>query len=71
MALKIRNQSPPTYADYRSYKQFLRIDFNHRCAYCNIHEAEDGGSSKFHIDHYQPKKRFPVKTNDYLNLYLS
>ncbi len=71
MALKKRNQSPPFSVDYRTYKQFLRIDFSHRCAYCDTHEAEDGGSGKFHIDHYKPKKRFPSESSNYLNLFYS
>lgn len=69
MPLKTRTQTPPSYADYRSYKQFLRIEFNHQCAYCEIREAEDGGSQKFHIDHYKPKNHFPLEINIYSNLF--
>lgn len=71
MALKRRTQNPPSYSKYSSYKKHLRIEFDHRCAYCNIHEAEDGGSKKFHIDHYLPKSIFPGKCCEYSNLFYS
>ncbi len=71
MALIKRSQTPPKFPNYRSYKQYLRKDFDYRCVYCNIREAEDGGSGKFHIDHYQPQKRFPQKSNEYSNLFYS
>lgn len=71
MALKKRTQQPPSYKNYRSYKPFLRIEFDHRCVYCGIREAEDGGSKKFHIDHYKPKKNFPFQSNNYSNLFYS
>jgi hypothetical protein len=69
MTLKKRTQHPPTYKDYKKYKGPLRIDFEHRCAYCGIREAQDGGSKKFHIDHYKPKKKFPLEANNYSNLF--
>ncbi len=71
MTLKIRNQFPKFFVDYRSYKPYLRIEFDHRCAYCDIHEAEDGGCNKFHIDHYRPQKKFPQQVNIYSNLFYS
>lgn len=71
MALRKRTQTPPIFKDYRKYKKYLRFDFDHRCAYCEIHEAEDGGSKKFHVDHYLPKDRFPEKSFDYFNLFYS
>lgn len=71
MALKRRTQNPPAYGKYNSYKKYLRLEFDHRCAYCDIHEAEDGGSKKFHIDHYLPKSIFPEKCCIYSNLFYS
>lgn len=71
MGLKKRTQEPPFYRNYRLYKQSLRIEFDHRCAYCGIREPEDGGSGKFHIDHYRPKKKFPKQVAHYPNLFYS
>lgn len=71
MVLKRRTQNPPVYRDYSSYKKYLRLEFDHQCAYCDIHEAEDGGSKKFHVDHYLPKSIFPEKCCEYTNLFYS
>lgn len=71
MVLKRRTQNPPPYSEYSSYKKYLRLEFDHRCAYCDIHEAEDGGSKKFHVDHYLPKSIFPEKCCEYANLFYS
>lgn len=69
MVLIKRNQSPPSGKKYQYYKPFLRIDFQYRCSYCKNREAVEGGSKKFHIDHYKPKKKFHELINDYLNLF--
>lgn len=71
MTLRKRIQNPPLYKEYNAYKKHLRLEFDHRCAYCDIHEAEDGGSKKFHIDHYFPKSKFPEKCCEYSNLFYS
>ena len=71
MVLKRRMQNPPIYGEYSSYKKYLRFEFDYHCAYCDIHEAEDGGSKNFHIDHYLPKSRFPEKCCEYSNLFYS
>lgn len=71
MPLKIRSLPPRTYKDYKTYKKYLREEFHHKCAYCETHEAEDGGSKKFHVDHYLPKNAFPKKICDYNNLFYS
>jgi 5-methylcytosine-specific restriction endonuclease McrA len=68
MGLLARKQTPPFFLSYQKYKPYLRIDFNYRCAYCTMHEAEGGGSKKFHIDHYLPKSLFPAKQSEYVNL---
>jgi hypothetical protein len=56
---------------YRAYKDKLRIEFLHRCAYCETREPEIGGSQSFHIDHYRPKNRFPELICTYENLIYS
>jgi len=56
---------------YRVYKPKLRVEFSHRCAYCETREPEIGGSKSFHIDHYKPKKLFPELIYTYNNLIYS
>lgn len=71
MGLLIRKQIVPLFSSYKRYKPFLRKEFDYRCAYCAIHEAEDGGSKKFHIDHYLPKNKFKEQECEYTNLLYS
>lgn len=68
MVIIKRNTPSKQYSNYTSYKQLLRIEFNHSCAYCNTKESELGGSKSFHIDHYRPKRHFPDLANVYSNL---
>jgi uncharacterized protein (TIGR02646 family) len=71
MPIKKRIQTPPYFSNYKLYNEFLRKEFNYCCAYCNICEPEIGGSQSFHIDHYQPKIKFPENCNNYSNLFYS
>jgi uncharacterized protein (TIGR02646 family) len=71
MVLIKRHQNPPSGKKYQYYKPFLRIDFDYRCAYCKSREVVEGGSKKFHIDHYKPKSKFIKLINDYFNLFYS
>lgn len=71
MPLKIRSQDPPHYSCYGAYKKYLRVEFEHSCAYCNVREPESGGSANFEIDHYAPQSHFPEKKSDYPNLFYS
>ena len=66
-----RKETPPRFLSYTAYKPHLRRDFLLRCAYCLIHEAHFGGLRNFHIDHFQPKGKFPDLTLEYANLYYS
>lgn len=68
MPLKVRTQSPPKFSDYRKYKPFLRMEFEHSCTYCDIREPELGGSQSFCIDHYRPVSKFPKWAVLYSNL---
>lgn len=47
-----------TYQDYRSYKLYLRTDFNERCGYCDERDQWSGGQKGFQIDHFVPRKPF-------------
>ena len=68
---RIRQESPPSFSDYRKYKPFLRTDFDYQCAYCESREPELGGEKRTHIDHYKPKKKFPNLATLYANLFYS
>lgn len=63
-----RTQTPPEYANYRSYKPFLRIEFDRCCVYCR-HPDGIKTTDAFGVDHYRPKKLFPALATSYLNLY--
>ncbi len=47
---RIRQESPPSFTDYRKYQPFLRADFAYQCAYCESREPELGGEKRTHID---------------------
>lgn len=52
---------------YPEYRQQLRYDFFHSCAYCTLTECEAQATS-FSIDHYEPRQKAPKLENDYSNL---
>lgn len=59
------------YANYSSFKPYLRDDFNKRCGYCDCDDYHIGGSRGYQIDHFRPKKKFTSLANDYSNLVYS
>lgn len=74
--IKIRRQVPrrtceTIYVSYRSYKPYLRDDFNKRCGYCDADDYYSGGVRSYQIDHFAPKKLFPEKETEYANLVYS
>lgn len=71
MAIILRKEKPRLYKRYQSYKPYLRKDFNHRCAYCTLHEGElgGGGQGSFCVEHFRPKRKFPELECTYSNLY--
>lgn len=52
---------------YTEYRQTLRYDFFHSCAYCTMSEAE-ATAIRFTIDHYEPRAAHPELVNEYSNL---
>ncbi len=65
----VRKQKPPAgLTDYRQFKQFLRIDFDRRCAYCHQPEGPTAPASYFGVDHFRPKSKFPKLVCRYFNL---
>jgi hypothetical protein len=46
----------------------LRFEFGGQCVYCRALDHAKGQES-FGVDHYRPKRRFPLLSAEYLNLY--
>lgn len=53
------------YANYSSFKPFLKVDFNGSCGYC---DCADYWYDSFHIDHFAPQELFKELECDYSNL---
>ena len=67
-----RSNPRRAYRDYTRYRQRLRADFQHRCAYCLTQEHHLGGEANFSIDHHRPRRGLyarPDLENVYTNLY--
>src|SRR3990167_9427940 len=64
-----RCHGPLGYADYKSFKPWLRDDFHFRCFYCLWRESwcADGDGS-FGVDHVRPRASHPELSCDYDNL---
>ena len=69
MATFTRRRRPPDGKPHGWYRDCLRLDFEFRCAYCLIHEADYQGHESFQVDHYRPKSRFRDLERKYRNLY--
>ena len=59
------------YANYPSFKPYLREDFNRRCGYCDCDDYHSGGSRGYQIDHFKPKDKFIELKEEYSNLVYS
>lgn len=59
----------PEGGTYRSWKPALRTEGRYQCVYCAIGEPLFGGERNFHVEHYRPRKVFPLLTNDFANLF--
>jgi len=64
--LVVRSEVEPN-RPYNEYKQPLRRDFFHSCAYCTMSESE-AQAIRFTIDHYEPRSARPDLSNTYSNL---
>ena len=67
----IKRTCTKSYKDYRRYKEYLKHDFNSRCAYCNLMDSMV--TSFFEIDHFVPQRiaiehGFDFLITDYNNL---
>lgn len=64
-----RCHGPAGYADYRSFKPWLRDEFAFRCVYCLCRERwEANGHRGFSAEHIQPRAVRPDLICDYDNL---
>lgn len=70
----------PVTSHKKNWKNYKHTDYiqenllvvqNYICAYCEIELNRDVGHVGFHIEHIQPKSKFPSRTFDYTNLMLS
>jgi hypothetical protein len=65
----VRRHGPSGYADYSSYRPWLRDEFAFRCVFCLLRERWVTGG--FHLDHFQPVAHHPDRATDYDNLLYS
>ena len=61
-----RRHGPGGYADYPSYRPWLRDEFTFRCVYCLLRERWVLGG--LHIDHFSPVALHPELATTYDNL---
>lgn len=69
----IKRTCTKKYRDYHSYLKYLKKDFNHRCAYCNLLDTQI--TTPFEADHFIPedvfKDEWPELKTTYANLVYS
>lgn len=64
---KLVYDNPPTYAQYSSYRNYLRRVSKYACAYCTITESESPGAT-FNIEHFRPEVLFDSLKSTCTNL---
>lgn len=67
-ALLVRRHGPAGYADYESYRDWLRDEFCFRCVYCLRREIWTIRLGGFQLDHFIPQAHDPSRALDYDNL---
>lgn len=65
---RIRRHGPIGYADYASYRPWVRDEFSFRCVYCLFREQWGLVRRTFGIDHFLPVSLHPEAVVDYHNL---
>ena len=63
-----RRHGPAGYAEYESYRPWLRDEFVFRCVYCLKREAWGQITAEFELDHFQPQSLHPQLNLAYTNL---
>jgi hypothetical protein len=66
-----RRHGPSGYTDYRSYKPWLRDEFEFRCVFCLRRERWLDGQNSFSVEHLKPYKLAPELECVYSNLVYS
>lgn len=61
----VRRHGPQGYANYRSYRPWLRDEFAFRCVYCLIREQWGRVTGEFDLDHFVPQVRDPNSQPEY------
>jgi hypothetical protein len=63
-----RRHGPAGYAEYDSYRPWLRDEFDFRCVYCLKRETWGQVTFEFEVDHFAPQTLNPHLKLDYQNL---
>src|SRR5262245_25485507 len=63
-----RRHGPQGYADYASYRPWLRDEFTFRCVYCLLRVQWGKLRGTFDLDHFQPVCHRPDLVTTYDNL---
>lgn len=63
-----RRLNPGPFERYQQYKSDLRREFENKCVYCRMPDVLKGYES-FGVDHYRPKRHFPLLSTVYSNLF--
>ena len=63
-----RRHGPDGYADYESFRDWLRDEFCFRCIYCLKRETWGRVTGDFELDHFEPQAINPDKALNYKNL---
>ncbi len=67
-AAHVRRHGPIGYADYASYRPWLRDEFSFRCVYCLLREQWGRVRGTYDIDHFLPVVLDAAAALDYENL---
>jgi hypothetical protein len=61
----VRRHDRQGYADYQSYRPWLRDEFSFRCVYCLLREQWGQMRGGHAIDHFLPVAQYPDRATDY------
>ena len=67
----VRRHGPKGYANYESYRPWLRDEFAFRCVYCLKRENWSHRTGEYQLDHFKPQALNPELGVRYENLYYS
>jgi hypothetical protein len=67
-AAHVRRHGPRGYADYESYRPWLRDEFAFRCVYCLLREVWGAFKGVYALDHFLPVASRPDLALEYDNL---